>query len=121
MGLFQTDCPNIRYSRQTVRIGGLNINLGVFNSAKVTVGRHYCQHFEVVMKKPTKAALYKEVESLQAEVSRLKGELKQSQAEVSRLKTLLSKVWLSRRSARFWLKEAREEVGQLISSLLSKI
>ena len=73
------------------------------------------------MKKPTKAALYKEVESLQAEVLRLKAELELEQAEVSRLKTLLSKVWQSRRSARFWLKEARNEVGQLMVSLLSKI
>lgn len=108
-------------SHQTVRIDGLNINLEVLNSAKVTVRRHYCQHFEVVMKKPTKAALYKEVEALRAEILRLKTGLELEQAEVSRLKTLLSKVWQSRRSARFWLKDAREEVGQLISSLLSKI
>ena len=73
------------------------------------------------MKKPTKAVLYKEVESLQAEVSRLKAELELEQAEVSRLKTLLSKVWVSRRSARLWLKDARNEVGQLMVSLLSKI
>ena len=73
------------------------------------------------MKKPTKPQLYAEVESLRVEVSLLKSELEASKAEVSRLKTLLSKVWQSRRLARFWLRDAREEVGQLISSLLSKI
>ena len=73
------------------------------------------------MKKPTKSQLYAEVESLRSEVSRLTLELEQSRAEVSRLKTLLSKVWQSRRLARFWLKEARNEVGQLMVSLLSKI
>ena len=73
------------------------------------------------MKKPTKAILYKEVSSLQAEVASLKAELEASKVEVSRLKTLLSKVWQSRRSARYWLKEARNEVGQMMSSLLSKI
>ena len=73
------------------------------------------------MKKPTKPQLYAEVESLRSEVSRLKSDLEASKAEVSRLKSVLGKVWMSRRSARFWLKDAREEVGQLISSLLSKI
>ena len=66
------------------------------------------------MKKPTKAALYKEV-------LRLKAELELEQAEVSRLKTLLSKVWQSRRSARFWLKDAREEAGQLMAALLRRL
>ena len=73
------------------------------------------------MKKPTKPQLYAEVESLQAEVSRLKSELEASKAEVSRLKSVLGKVWMSRRSARFWLKDAREEAGRLLAALLSKI
>ena len=73
------------------------------------------------MKKPTKSQLYAEVESLRSEVSRLTLELEQSQEEVSRLKSVLGKVWMSRRSARFWLKDAREEAGQLITALLSKI
>lgn len=77
------------------------------------------------MKKPTKAALYKELARLQAEldaskteVACLKGELETTKAEVSRLKTVLSKVWKSRRTARFWLKDARDEVSNLIISLL---
>ena len=80
------------------------------------------------MKKPTKPQLYSEVASLKAEleqsreeVLRLKAELEASKVEVSRLKTVLGKVWQSRRSARFWLKEARNEVGQMMSTLLSKI
>ena len=87
------------------------------------------------MKKPTKPQLYaevsrlkseleqsrEEVSRLQAEVSKLKSELETSKAEVSRLKSVLGKVWMSRRSARFWLKGAREEVGGLITALLSKI
>ena len=80
------------------------------------------------MKKPTKPQLYAEVSRLKSEleqsreeVSRLKSELETSKAEVSRLKSVLGKVWMSRRSARFWLKGAREEVGGLITALLSKI
>ena len=73
------------------------------------------------MKKPTKATLYKEVDLLQAEVDRLKAELKASQGEVSRLKAVLSLVWQSRRQARYWLKDAREEAGQLLTSLLRRI
>ena len=87
------------------------------------------------MKKPTKPQLYSEVARLQEEVANLKAELEQSREEVanlnaeleasreeiSRLKTLLSKVWSSRSSARFWLKDAREEVGRMMSALLSKI
>ena len=73
------------------------------------------------MKKPTKPQLYKEVASLQDEVSRLNAELEASREEISRLKTVLGKVWSSRRSARFWLADARNEVGRLMSTLLSKI
>lgn len=73
------------------------------------------------MKKPTKPQLYSEVARLQDEVSRLNAELEASKEEISRLKTLLSKVWKSRRSARFWLADARNEVGKMMSTLLSKI
>lgn len=73
------------------------------------------------MKKPTKAALYKEVSSLQEEVSKLKAELEVSQAEVSRLKRLLGLVWQSRRQALYWLKDAREEAGQLMAALLRRL
>ena len=80
------------------------------------------------MQKPTKPQLYSEVARLKAEleqsheeVASLKAELEASKVEVSRLKTILSKVWSSRRSARFWLADARNEVGQMMSTLLSKI
>ena len=73
------------------------------------------------MKKPTKPQLYAEVERLQVENLRLKVELEVSKAEVSRLKFVLGKVWQSRRVARFWLEDAREEVGRLMADLLRRI